>query len=117
MEDGKITMQVGEGTPVDVTTGEQISTTQRYVGQFSAIGRTDEDGKLVLTFDVASGSNISWLSFRNLNYEEAPGVNMNVAAGKWGTFIAPFDVTIPETLSGIIRSTFGDILNLSFGFN
>ncbi len=99
MEDGKITMQVGEGTPVDVTTGEQISTTQRYVGQFSAIGRTDEDGKLVLTFDVASGSNISWLSFRNLNYEEAPEVNMNVAAGKWGTFIAPFDVTIPENIS------------------
>ena len=65
-----ITMQVGSGDKVDVTAGTQISTTQRYVGQFSAIGQADEDGNLVLTFDVASGSNISWLSFRDVNYSD-----------------------------------------------
>ncbi|MBE6254832.1 MAG: hypothetical protein E7105_04880 [Prevotella sp.] len=65
-----ITMQVGSGDKVDVTAGTQISTTPRYVGQFSAIGQADGDGNLVLTFDVASGSNISWLSFRDVNYSD-----------------------------------------------
>lgn len=30
---------------------------------------------------------------------EATTVNMNVKAGKWGTFIAPFDVTIPANVT------------------
>lgn len=65
-----ITMQVGSGDKVDVTAGTQISTTPRYVGEFSAIGQADGSGNLVLTFDVKSGSNISWLSFRDVNYSD-----------------------------------------------
>ncbi len=61
-----ITMQVGSGEIVDVTAGKQIASSKRYVGEFSAIGQAGESGNLVLTFDVKSGSNISWLSFRDL---------------------------------------------------
>ena len=66
---GSITMQVGDGAETDVTAGSQIGSTARYIGSYTAIGMTDEDGNLTLTFTVAASSNISWLAFRDVNYE------------------------------------------------
>lgn len=69
-----ITLQVGEGTPVDVTTGEL--TAGFNLGTFTAQGMSDEDGKLVVNFTIAEGNNVHWLSFKNLMYSlvPAPGV-------------------------------------------
>ena len=65
---GSITMQVGDGTPVDITQGARVGTTQFYFDTFTAIGKADASGNLVLSINVAAGSNISWLSFKNAKY-------------------------------------------------
>ena len=67
-----ITMQVGdEGEPVDVSAGQVIGDTQRYIGEYTAWGQTDEFGTLMVYFNVAEGSNVSWLSIRNMEWTEA----------------------------------------------
>ena len=35
----------------------------------------------------------------DVKYEAASGATMSVKAEKWGTFIAPFDVTIPANIN------------------
>ncbi len=67
---GKIKMQVGTGGEIDVTKGNQIGTTTRYIKDYVAVGKTDADGKLTLKFTVESESGISWLSFRDVMYAE-----------------------------------------------
>lgn len=61
-----ISLQAGDGEAVDVCTGEQVGTSQLYLGTFTAIGTADADGNLTVKFVVADGSNASWLSFKNL---------------------------------------------------
>ncbi len=95
--DNSIQLQVGSGEAVDVTAGDQVGSSQFYLKEYIAVGSTDADGKLTITFTVAGGSNISWLSFKNVKYMKAPV--MSVKANKYGTFIAPFDVAIPEGIS------------------
>ncbi len=95
--DNSIQLQVGSGDAVDVTAGDQVGSSQFYLKEYIAVGSTDADGKLTITFTVAESSNISWLSFKNVKYMKAPV--MSVKANKYGTFIAPFAVTIPEGIS------------------
>ena len=66
-----ITMQVGDGEAVDVTDGEKIGETTRYIKEYKAYGQADASGNLIIKFNVADGSNISWLAFKNLKYQEA----------------------------------------------
>jgi len=65
-----VTLKVGSGETVDISAGAQFGTTQFYIGNFSAIGTADGEGNLVVTIEVAENSNISWLSFRNVNYAD-----------------------------------------------
>ena len=65
-----ITMQVGEGTAVDLTAGTRVGTTPFYLSTFTAQGTADASGNLVLSINVAAGSNVSWLSFKNAKYTE-----------------------------------------------
>jgi len=106
--DEGVTLQVGDGATVDVSAGEQIGESKLYIAEYTAFGQADSEGNLTIKFIVAENSNISWLAFKNLNYEVAPEVtaNMTVKANKYGTFIAPFDVTIP---TGIEAYTISNI--------
>ena len=74
---GSITMEVVGGVPVDVTTGEKIGETTRYIKSYTATGVTDGSGNLVLRFNVAANSNISWLSFRDINYAVNESVTLS----------------------------------------
>lgn len=65
---GSITMEVVGGVPMDVTAGNQIGETDRYIKSYTATGVTDASGNLELKFNVAANSNISWLAFRDINY-------------------------------------------------
>ena len=69
---GSITMEVVGGAPVDVTAGDAImdgeTETGRYIKSYTATGVTDGSGNLVLKFNVAANSNVSWLAFRDVNY-------------------------------------------------
>lgn len=62
-----ITMNVNNGTAVDVTAGEVIGTTQRSIATYEAEGLV-KDGKLTLNFNIAADANISWLAFKNVKY-------------------------------------------------
>ena len=73
-----ITLQVGDGDPVDVTTGENISSSQFYIGEFTATGVVGEDGVLTVKYNVAAENNISWLAFKNVNYTRVLGYAINV---------------------------------------
>lgn len=78
---GSITMEVVGGVPVDVTDGNAIidgeNATGRYIKSYTATGVTDGDGNLVLKFNVAANSNISWLAFRDVNYATSASVASN----------------------------------------
>lgn len=63
-----ITMQLNDGEVVDVTTGNQVGTSQFYLKEFAAKGEVAEDGILKIKFMVAADNTISWLSFKNVNY-------------------------------------------------
>jgi len=105
-----VTLQVGEGSAVDVSAGEKVGDSKLYIAEFAAVGQADAQGNLTIKFTVADGSNISWLAFKNLNYEVATEAtaNMKVKANKWGTFIAPFDVTIPNGIEAYTISNINE---------
>ena len=65
-----VTLQVGEGTAVDLTKATQIGASRLYADVFSAAGKADADGKLTIKFVIASNSGASWLSFKNVKYAE-----------------------------------------------
>ena len=67
-----IKLQANDGEAVDVTTGEQVGTTQFRLSEYTAKGTVGSDGVLKVTFDVAAENNISWLSFKNMWYELDP---------------------------------------------
>ena len=63
-----ITMQVNDGTAVDVTEGEVQGGFN--IGEFAAVGTVDVDGILKVSFNVAEDNNSHWLSFQNVMYEK-----------------------------------------------
>ena len=63
-----ITMKVNDGEAVNVCAGTQVGTSQFYIQELTAQGTVAEDGILKLSFIVAADNNISWLSFKNVNY-------------------------------------------------
>lgn len=69
-EPNGITLVAGDGTPVDVTKGQQVGDSQMYLMKAVANGKTDAEGNLAISFNVEEGNNISWLSFKNVNYAE-----------------------------------------------
>jgi hypothetical protein len=67
-----ITLQVGDDTKCSAAVaGSQIGTSDLFLDEYSVIGTSDADGKLTVNFKVASGNNVSWLSFKNIVYKEA----------------------------------------------
>ena len=74
-----ITMQVGSGDAVDISAGAIFGTGPFFIGNFSAVGQTDADGKLTTTITVAENSNISWLSFYNCKYTEGEDLSAYIA--------------------------------------
>ena len=63
-----ITMKVGDGEAVDISSGTKFKDTPFYIGNFTAVGETDAEGTLTATITVAKDCNISWLSFYNAKY-------------------------------------------------
>lgn len=74
-----ITMQVGSGEAVDISSGTIFGTGPFYIGNFSAVGKTDAEGTLTATITVAANSNISWLSFYNAKYTEGEDLSAYIA--------------------------------------
>ena len=74
-----ITMKVGDGTAVDISSGAQFNGGVFYIGNFSAMGQADSEGTLTATITVAANSNISWLSFYNCMVTEGEDLSAYIA--------------------------------------
>jgi hypothetical protein len=107
-----ITLQVGDGEKVDVCTGEQVGTSQLYLGTFTAVGSTDASGNLTINYNVGSDNNISWLSFQKMNYAEVPEAETRSIAEKLlGTISLPYAFTaegadlyeVAEVADGVVK--------------
>ena len=96
--DNSITMQVGSGQAVDVTAGNRIGETSRYIDSYTAWGNADNEGNLTITFNVAENSGISWLAFRDLNYEAAPAtVSVTVSDAGFATYVSEYNLDFTST--------------------
>lgn len=95
-----VSLQVGSGSATTCT-GSRIEETRFFEGFFEATGRADNEGNLTIKIST-SGSNASWILFRDVKYTKLTEVTMKTfAPATYGTFIAPFDVAIP---SGVTAS-------------
>ena len=74
-----IQMKVGSGEAVTISDGTKFGSTNFYIGNFSAVGKTDDVGNLVTTITVAENSNVSWLSFYNVRYNEGEDLSAYIA--------------------------------------
>ena len=74
-----ITMQVGDGTAIDISAGAQFNAGVFFIGNFSAVGTSDDDGNLTTTITVAANSNISWLSFYNCMVTEGEDLSAYIS--------------------------------------
>jgi hypothetical protein len=75
--DNGITFSVGDGIAVNAADGTEGTlegngkTHYFYYKTVTAFGKPDASGNLTITFKVNAGSHISWLSFKNVMYEES----------------------------------------------
>lgn len=65
-----ITANVNDGEAVDVTEGPAVEGTQFSLAKFTATGLVGNDGILKFNLNIAADNNISWLSFKNVNYKQ-----------------------------------------------
>ena len=93
-----ITFQVNDGIETNVCNGSQVGTSQFYIIDAAAIGAVDESGVLNIKFNVAADNNISWLSFKNVNFElteEDPLDLFKAQVTELKAQIANLETTIP----------------------
>ncbi len=108
----ELTMSVNDGNAVSIMNGDAI--TGGYydddhamrIGRFTARGMVT-DGTLTISIKTGgSGSNVHWLSWRDITYTKLDAANMTITDAQYATFVAPFDVEIPD---GVTAYTVDDI--------
>ncbi len=111
-----VTMKVGNGETVDISSGAKFSTTDFYIGNFTAVGETDASGKMTMTMTVAENSNISWLSFYNAKYTEGEDLSAYIADYEFAksTAIANRDNAAYSAITGKERT---DLVNAITTYN
>ena len=97
-----ITMNVNGGNAVSLMSGQTTvgsGTSVMRLGRYTAIGDVT-DGTLTLSIDVTLGSNVHWLSWRDVKYTKLDEADMTISdEAEYGTFCAPFAVTIPDDVT------------------
>lgn len=93
-----IKLQVGDGTPVDITAGTPVDGTNFYLAEYEAYGTADANGNLYIKYIVEEGNNVHWLSFKNMFYSPMSNVTVNIEEG-WDTLILPFEADKPIDLN------------------
>ena len=95
-----IMLQVGEGTPVDISAGTQFGSGQFYIGNFSAMGTTDAGGNLTAKITVNADNNISWLSFYNCMVTEGEDLS---------AFIADYEFALAQVNEELKNEDYADM--------
>ena len=104
-----ITMQVGSGEAVDISSGTIFGTGPFFIGNFSAVGETDAEGTLTATITVAANSNISWLSFYNAKYTEGEDLSAYIADYEFA--LANAQTALTKSMDPKLRSNLQDVVN------
>ena len=91
-----ITLSANDGEAVEVI-GTQVPETQFYLDYFKAKGVVGEDGVLKIQFNVAADNNISWLSFKNVNYQKVETVEPEVT-----TYEGMLNITVSHPSAGVL---------------
>ncbi len=118
-----ITMSVNGGDAVSImnNTSNNVGSgsTVMRLGRYTAVGDVADDGILTLTIDVKLGANVHWLSWRDVKYTKLDEVPVSITAdNKYGTFIAPFEVKLPEGITAYsIDEIDGTTIRLVSEFN
>ena len=99
-DNSMITMSVngGEAQSIMSNTNNNVGsgTSVMRLGRYTARGEVT-NGTLTLSIEVKLGANVHWLSWRDVKYTKLEEATMKTfKVGTYGTFIAPFDVTIPD---------------------
>lgn len=69
-----ITMNVNDGTAVDVTEGDQIGESRFQMKEYTAEGLV-KDGTLNFNININEENNIHWLSFKNVKFTKVRDLN------------------------------------------
>lgn len=130
-----ITMSVNGGTAVSImdNTSNNVGsgTSVMRLGRYKAYGNVT-DGTLTLTIDVKLGSNVHWLSWRDVKYTKVPTVTISendavapaaydfadvtltrtLKGGQWNGFSVPFGFTVAgSALDGAQVKKFASVTN------
>ena len=88
-----ITMSVNGGDAVSIMSGQSTvgsGTSVMRLGRYKAYGEVT-DGTLTLSIDVKLGSNVHWLSWRDITYTKLPdNVSATIGSNGFTTFASPY---------------------------
>ena len=117
-DNSMITMSVngGDATSIMSDTEHNVGSggSVMRLGHYTAYGKVT-DGTLTMSINVKLGSNVHWLSWRDVKYTYLgdAAANLKVNDGKLGTFIAPFDVTLPDNVKAYSATVVNNEVKLS----
>ena len=84
-------------TPSSVTAKDnKAHTTASSWSTYSGLVEIPEDGDYILSFYRESTTSQNQICISDIELKKAASANMTITDVKWGTFVAPFAVTIPE---------------------
>ncbi len=89
-----ITMVANDGDPINVSEGTQVGTSQMYHDTYTTVATVGKDGILTIQYVVAADNNISWLSFKDVNFEVVP------VTAKTDTLTYSFESTVGSCYEG-----------------
>ena len=98
-------------TPSSVTAKDsKAHTTTSSWSTYSGLVEIPEDGDYILSFYRENTTSQNQICISDIELKKAASANMTITAVKWGTFVAPFDVTIPAdveayTITGVTGGT------------
>ena len=117
-DNSMITMSVNGGDAVSImsNTSNNVGTgvSVMRLGRYTATGFVTDDGTLTLSIDVKLGSNVHWLSWRDVKYTKLDEATMSITDAQYATFCAPFAVAIPSGVTAYtVPNATGATLNLT----
>ena len=95
-----ITMQANDGEAVNACDGDQISDSQFFIKNVTAVGTVGEDGVLKIKFNVAAENNISWLSFKNVKFKKSIAIEAPTFSVAEGEYLGGVSVMLTSATEG-----------------
>ena len=98
-----ITLQVNNGAAVSVCgtennankyAGASVAQTALYIKEVTAVGNVGSDGVLKIKFNVEDGTNVHWLSFKDVNYKKSETTIETIDFAYNGSLCSDYNATV-----------------------